>query len=478
MIHGMTADGPSDRTVWILRACLALGIALRLALFAVNPPTNAFDDHYRPITLYMETGSVPARDACWECYHPPAFYVSSAWVCQAALTLDVAPPAIEKLAQFLPCLYGILTLLVMRAILLRLRLDGQAVCIAFATLCFLPRHIYMSAIHSNDTIAYLGVTTCAWLIMRALDGGCRARDVVALAVAMAVTVLTKYPSMIVLPMAVASFGAAWWLRVGGTRGRVAGCLALACLPATIALLLFAAPNVKDYGKPFPSNLELFHQDYLDSAVGTRDIDFLGFAPWSAIATPILAPENRDSMWTILWARAWFDMEPRFLQFTDPATEAWWDAYERYLGGADDEAWPGVEGLGRWTRFVGSALISLGLIPGMLLLIGLMRCLIGRWSLARPTAEPLETARLQMMPVLLFGVMAGIVLTTWKFPYTFALKSVYILNGLPAFVVFMALGAAFLRQVPWARRLVAISTTLLCALSTVHIIHLVLVMGDA
>jgi hypothetical protein len=469
--------GPSNRTTRLLRWCLFVGIALRLALFAVNPPTNAFDDHFRPITLYMETGSIPARDACWECYHPPAFYVSSAWISQAALSMGAAPSQIEKLAHFLPCLYGILTLLVLRAILLLSRLPDTAVCIAFATLCFLPRHIYMSAIHSNDTIAYLGVSASAWLIMRALDRGCRPRDIVALAVTMAITVLTKYPSMIVLPMAVASFGAAWWLRVGGSRPRVAVSLSIACAPAVVVLALFAAPNIRDHGKAFPSNLELFHQDYLDSGLGTRDVDFLGFAPWKAIATPILAPENRDSMWTILWARAWFDMEPRFLQYTDPATDAWWTAYDTWLGGAADAAWPGIDGLSSWTRLLGSMLIALGLVPGLLLLIGLFRCLIGRWSLLRP-ADPLETARLQMMPVLLFGVMAGMVLTTWKFPYTFALKTVYILNGLPAFIVLVALGAAFLDEVPWAKRILVVSTALLCALTTVHILHVVVVMSGA
>ncbi len=466
------------RATAILRTCLLVGVALRLALFAVNPPTNAFDDHYRPITLYMESGQVPAKDACWECYHPPAFYVSSAWVAQAAQAVGASPLQVQKVAHFLPCLYGLLTLLVMRALLLRLGLPNLAVCVAFATLCFLPRHIYMSAIHSNDTIAYLGVSASAWLIVRALDTGCRVRDIAALALVMGLTVITKYTSMVVLPMAAASMGAAWWLRASCSRTRVAWSLAAACAPALVVLALFAAPNVRDYGKAFPSNLELFHQDYLDSERGVRDVDFLGLEPWEAIATPILAPNNRDSMWTILWARAWFDMEPRFLQYTDPASEEWWDAYRRYLGGAEDDAWPGTAALSTWTRFMGSSLIALGLVPGVLLLLGLARCVFGKWSLFRE-GVPIETARLQMMPVLVAGVMAGIVLTTWKFPYTFALKTVYILNGLPAFIVLVGLGAALVSTRPshWARRTVVVSTALLCAFCTVHIVHIVVTMSE-
>jgi hypothetical protein len=291
---------------------------------------------------------------------------------------------------------------------------------------------------------------------------------------MVVTALTKYTSMIVLPMAAASFGAAWWLRVGGSRQRVASALAGVCLPAIVALALFAAPNIRDYGTAFPSNLELLQQDYLDSGRGTRDIDFFGLSPWRAIATPVLAPDNRDSMWTILWARTWFDMEPRFLQYTDPATQDWWAAYNIYLGGAEDDSWPGVYGLGVVTRVLGSTLIAAGIIPGILMLIGLMRCLVGRWSLLRPR-NPLESARLQMMPVLMFGVMAGSAFHSWKFPYTFTLKTVYILNGLPAFIVFVALGASLLRTIPWAHRIIVGSTIFLCALSTLHIARVVYVM---
>ncbi len=470
-------DGPGPRARAVLRACLVVGVALRLLLFAVNPPTNAFDDHFRPITLYLETGEVPDRDACWECYHPPAFYVSSAWVVQGATALGATPPVAQKIAHALPCLYGILTLLVLRALLLRLRLPDFATCTAFAVACFLPRHVYMSAIHSNDTIAYLGVTTSAWLAVRALDAGCRVRDLAWLAAVLAVTVLTKYTSMVVLPMAAASFGVAWWWRVGAPRARLVTGLALACVPALVVLALFAAPNVRDHGKAFPSNLELFHQDYLDSGRGRRDLDFLGFAPWRAIATPVLAPENRDSVWTVLWARAWFDMEPRFLPYTDPATPEWWEAYRTWLGGAEGDPWPGTAALTPWTRGIGGTLVALGLVPTALMLVGLFRCLVGRWCPLRP-ADALEAARLAMMPVLTAGVMAGITLTAWKFPYTFALKTVYILNGLPAFIALTALGADFLRRVGFARRALVAATVALCVASTAHVLHVVVAMLDA
>ena len=480
----------SSRATAVLRASLILGIALRLALCAVNPPTNAFDDHYKPIKLILTTGEIPDRDDCFECYHPPVFYLSSAWVAQAAMQADVAPERIEKLLQFLPCLYAILTLFVILGILRRLRLSDFAVCVAFAVLCFLPRHVYMAAVHSNDTIAYLGVSVCVWLILRCLDSGLRLLDLALLSGAMAITVVTKYTSMVVLPLVVTAFGCAWLLRVAASRRRIAVATLAICVAPLVSLALFAAPNVRDHGRPFPSNLELFQQDWLDSGRATRDVDFMGFRPWAAIATPILAPDNRDSLWTVLWARAWFDMEPLFLPYTDPVDEAWWDAYERYVGGAEDEAWQGTEALGSFTLATGRGLIALGLLPALLLALGMVASLAGRWSLLRALRTPagqatdetrearLQTSRLVMMPVLVLGVMAGIVLTTVKFPYTFSMKSIYILNGLPAFIALVALGAEQLAERPLARRLLTAGTALLALLTTAHILHILVAMaGD-
>ena len=471
----MEALSPAARRV--VTACLVAGVALRLMLFAVNPPTNAFDDHYRPISLMLETGELPAKDACWECYHPPAFYVSSALVAAGAAAAGLEPLTIQKIVHFLPCLYGICTLFALLGVLRRLGLSDFALCVALATACFLPRHVYMSAIHSNDTIAYLGVTVCVWLTLRALDGGLRPGALAWLAGAMAVTVVTKYTGLVVVPVVLATFGAAWLFRLAPGRGRIAAAGALVCVPALVTLTLFALPNVREYGRPFPSNLELFHDEWLASGRGARDVDFFGFHPLTTIATPILSPDNRDSLWTVLWARTFFDMEPRFLQFTDPVDAGWWDAYDRFLGGAEDEAWPGTAALGATTLLTGSTLISLGLLPLALLVAGLLRILFGAGRLLGPP-DPARAARLQMFPVLIAGVMAGIVLTTVKFPYTFSMKSVYVMNALPAAVACVGLGAQLFDDRPWARRLVAGGTALLALVCTVHVLTLFTAMARA
>src|ERR1044071_6733461 len=55
-----------------------LGSFLRILLCWSNPPGNFFDNHFEPILLIMTTGTIPGKNDCWQCYHPPVFYWISA----------------------------------------------------------------------------------------------------------------------------------------------------------------------------------------------------------------------------------------------------------------------------------------------------------------------------------------------------------------------------------------------------------------
>jgi hypothetical protein len=49
-----------------------MAISLRGVLCWLNPPINAFDNHFEPISLIMQHGIIPAKDAC---YNLPAFFM-------------------------------------------------------------------------------------------------------------------------------------------------------------------------------------------------------------------------------------------------------------------------------------------------------------------------------------------------------------------------------------------------------------------
>jgi hypothetical protein len=85
-----------------------------------NPPGNSFDDHFEPILLIMKQGAIPAKDACWQCYHPPLFYWLSAMVGNIAVRARFSTASLFKILQFIPCLYGILTLWLIYKILCKL----------------------------------------------------------------------------------------------------------------------------------------------------------------------------------------------------------------------------------------------------------------------------------------------------------------------------------------------------------------------
>src|SRR5438477_12380037 len=85
------------------------GALLRLLLCWFNPPQNAFDDHYEPIFLIMQTGATPPKHACFQCYHPPVFYWISAIIGHIASSRRISVPHMMKLLQFGCCFYGITT---------------------------------------------------------------------------------------------------------------------------------------------------------------------------------------------------------------------------------------------------------------------------------------------------------------------------------------------------------------------------------
>src|SRR5437762_13566997 len=61
----------------ILRALLIAGVVLR-ALLAYGSPTPfgyVFDYYHEAIELFYESGRLPVAADCWQCYHPPLYYL-------------------------------------------------------------------------------------------------------------------------------------------------------------------------------------------------------------------------------------------------------------------------------------------------------------------------------------------------------------------------------------------------------------------
>ena len=445
----------------------AVAVASRVLLWWANPATNAFDDHYEPILLIMQTGTIPAKDACWQCYHPPVFYWISAAVGRAAMAFHVDFQQLLKILQFIPCLYGILTVGVVYLILRRLPLSEPARFLAFAVVCVLPRHVYMSAMHSNDTISYLFVALGVYLLLLALENGLPARLLVATSAVVAVAIFTKYTAFAILPTIVVVFALLLRGRPLPSGRRIAIAAAMVLLVPLILLGAYMGSNQARYGSPLPWNV-----DQLDpSRSQPRDeapMNYFSFEPWETVGSPIIAPGRMHSFWTLLYTGMWFDNEPRFLLYMD-ANPPWWKHYYAWLRG--EEPYPGPNpSLPGLTRFLGAGLLTLGLVPVFLVAAGFVVC-CRRMGTAWRSGGGVAGVELSLFPTLFACSAAGIVLLSIRLPVYSMVKASYLLVALPAFAVFLALGVMSCESRAALRRAISAALGVQCLLAAAHVVQI-------
>jgi hypothetical protein len=370
--------------------------------------------------------------------------------------------------------------------------------------CFLPRHIYMSAMHTNDTLSYLLVTLCAYLMLVAIDYKFssatavkaatlsiqgpeshnlhtgwnasllkRSLLMITLMLAILLALFTKSTALVLIPMVAAIFAIAYARRLITLGRRSAASFTLLLLVPTAVVGSTVWSDLENYGQVLPLNIELLDVT-LQQPPGAEKLSFFSFKPWATIKSPILAPDNVDSFWTLIYSRMWFDMEPKFLQYSDPDDD-WWKAYDYYLNRHDRYGWPGTLALSPFTRLSGSALIAAGLVPLVLILIGVARSLFGKWALWSKT-EATEVLKVQLFVVLLLFTLAGVILHAFRYPYYSFMKAAFVLNSLSAFALFLALGVMLVEKYKVIRWGISFVFGFTFLLTTIHVLHIVQSLG--
>ncbi|OGS13981.1 MAG: hypothetical protein A2234_05440 [Elusimicrobia bacterium RIFOXYA2_FULL_58_8] len=442
-------------------------VLLRVLLCWANPPGNAFDNHFKPIFLIMDLGAVPAKDACWQCYQPPVFYWMSAVAGDIAVSLGMGFPQLLKLFQFISCFYGILTVGVVYLILRKLPLSDFARLISFGVVCFLPRHIYMSAMNSNDTMSYLFVALSIYLLLTAIERGFDRPILVITGIIVSITLFTKYTTYVMLPVILVTLIPLSYGQTAIPRRRVLTAVALVFLVPLAILGVYFADNVRKYGDMLPSNVKDEH--YVK--VQPRDsggLDFFSFKPWESITAPVLVPGKMHSVWTLVYGGMWFDNEPKFLYYLDLNSD-WWTHYAAWLKG--EGKFPGENpAMSKLARLTGAGLAGLGLLPLLLGLTGVVvffRKSRERWG----AADGMDAVKMNMFPVLLSGNAASIMALALKSHIYGSVKASYFLNSLPAFAVFLGLGLMACEENRKFRISVSIVFAILFALAGLHILHI-------
>lgn len=467
-------DAFTKRAVWAL---LIVGTLLRLALYVGNPGANSFDNHFEPVYLLMENWSIPAKGECWQCYHPPLFYMISALWGSLVTALGAGPAALEKALQFLPALYGIVTLPFIYATVKRLPLSNFSRVAALGVAALLPRHIYMSAMHTNDTLSCLLVTIAVYLTLRAIDEKFAPKTLVLLSLVMGLALLTKITTLVLLPAVGVLFLAAFIWKVARTRRDLFIISVLVFIFPILVLAFQAGTNIRDYGKPFPINYDFRSPGgvagggfVITSLPGEGNVEFLNFKPISAIKAPIVGPETVGSFWTLVYSRMWWDMKPKFLYLAgaNAGDTAWWYDYYDYLHGKHE--WPGLKGISRPTLLIGSLLLAMALVPTFLMVVGFFNSITGGRGLQTKENKRAVSAKLFIFPVLALFNIAGVVQAARSFPIFSSMKAAYFLNSTTAMVLFFALGVEFLFKGRSSRRLLGVYLALFFLLIALHIVY--------
>jgi hypothetical protein len=439
---------------------------LRILLCWSNPPDNTFDDHFEPIFLIMDSGTIPAKDACWQCYQPPVFYWVSAMTGNIAVKMGIKYPQILKPLQFLSCFYGILTVGLIYLILSKLPLSDFSKLIAFGTVCFLPRHIYMSAMNSNDTISYLFVALSIYLLLIAIERGLSPIILLMASIVISITLFTKYTSYVVLPIILISFISLFYKGLIVPRKKIAASLILILFIPITVLSVYSISNIKNYGSPLPWNLKA-EDPSLNQPRDNSRIDFISFKPWESINTLVLVPGKMHSFWTLVYSGMWFDNEPVFLCFLD-SNHDWWDRYYAWLKGKKKNFPEDNNSMSPLTKLTGSGLIALGLVPLLLIMNGFYNYFRGSWR-NWTEAKGSEVVKMSIFPTLLLSNAAGIIAIALRLPVYSAMKASYFLNSLPAFAVFLSLGLMPLEKNKRVKWIIIIAFGVLFALVSLHIL---------
>jgi hypothetical protein len=440
---------------WWALTLLALGALERLALWWWNPPGNSFDNHFEPVFLIARDWAIPAKLACFQCYHPPVLYVVSALVVSLLSVLGFAAATVTKSLQFLNCALAIGTTVVVYAVLQRLRMSSVSRLVALALVVFLPRHLYMGAMYANDAAACFFAALSAYLVIRMVQGADGWRTAVLLAMTATAAVFTKYTAFAVLPMIAVAVAMAGWRdprRVA--RRAVALLVPLGILGVTMA------SHTLTYGMALPHNTPLYNPVTWQPA-DPGGVTFTSFTPWRFIVHPMLRPGQLGSFWTVLFAGLWFDTEPRVALIVGDS-RAWREYY----------AWLSGEGGAYRVPPAPATLLELG---GALQVVGLFWLVLGLTGavefVLRMRAKAPGVRELVPLAVLLVFTVAGVAYFVARVPVFTAMKASYLLGALPAFAALAGLGAERWMRWPASRSLVLLVAIGYGTLVTVHVVYL-------
>lgn len=376
---------------------VGVGVLIRINNAVRYPPRWGLDAMFneRYIAGLLQTWALPAPDADWSTAHPPFFYYVSAALSRVlgiADSLDAIVPT-----RLLSAAAGLGMVALVFWLVRRVDPDNpRRAFLAAALLLFLPVHIYMSAMLSEEILAasltsFALTLACVSLARRspAAAGTARTWPVdVGIGIAAGLALMTKLTGLLGVAAILAGFGFCA-LR----ERRFAELVPRAAVIGLIALTVggwYYAHNLVVYGYIYPQDLST-HSVMFSMPPGERHVTDYFRIPLATFTDPhALSPDLLNSIWGTTYVTLWYEAHGHFLPEHDALVSR-----------------------------VGTVVLLLALLPTLAFAVGLVRA--SKRALASASAPE------GMLLLLSALTVAGYVAFTWGNPWFATVKGSYLLG---------------------------------------------------
>jgi tetratricopeptide (TPR) repeat protein len=433
------------RTFWLVAVLmLAVGAAVRINNVAVFPPLQAYDgfSHFSYIWFMAEHWRVPLALTGWEFFQPPLYYAFMASLWDGLAPMD--PMLRLRIGTLVIAMLG-LSLAAVSWLIVRREFpkDRLVQLLAPGLMLFVPVHLYTAGFLGNENLTAVVSAWALLALLATLRRPTMPRAVI-LGLMLGLAMLTKFTGLVAVTGAFGTLGLRALVRRDWRRdGRVAVVAGVVML-ATCGW--FYARNVEHYGTPFKMSREMFllqRYEHIQTRGQRGILEYILFDPM------------------ILRRPEW----PRGVGLVGEGAPGYSAMRESVITGLYANTW--FEGYGGWvlpkvtqdegTRRSGQLLLTLGLVPSLLMLIGI-GCAVAR--LRREGWNDTLVAMLVTFGAMLVVVVQG----TRAVPVHAAVKATYLMPASVVFSFWLALGAEWLgaRRRRWLHVATAFSALLAVA----------------
>jgi tetratricopeptide (TPR) repeat protein len=498
----------------LLVGTLVVGAALRIALFGATQPRIAYDNHTEVALYHATHGRLPEPDALWQAYQPPLYHLLGSgvyrlvagttiadhrWVAQQLQQrygLEAAIPFMAradadqtalpdqpelagpmrrhliglKAIQGISLVAGLVTLLLVWATLRRVFPESPwAQWIGLAVIALLPRHIYMCAMATNDSLGYVFITLAIYLLLAYLRNPtwpvCLGWGLAA-----GLAIVSKGTGLVLLPVGATVLGVQLIKQVARRKPYgllVVQPMAMLVVAVGIGALHYSRLAVR-YGNPFVSNADITPRRNMElQPPGRDDLRFVSLRPGQLWRRPFIHQTTVGSWPTAVYARMWFDYEPWFTQWRHAPMKPFLSQCYALAAQPGHTLWTGL--LDWPDELAPTALVWQG---RMLYLAGLpvtLLILLGPITLGRRNLEP---AWLTVLALGAFTLMLVIAQSIQR-PNFCSFKAAYVLAALVTLAAWAGAGAEWLvHRLGRAGRAIAVAAIGPMALaSVVHFAYL-------